>query len=420
MTLAAKLTTLRSVFIALASIQLATAASGTLVPLYFFEIGASQEAASLAASAYSAGFMVGCFIVARSISGIGHIRAFAGAAAIATSAAVLFAVVELAWMLVLLRFMVGLATASLYAIGDAWVSERAEGQARGRVLSVYAIVVGLVAVGSQFMVVFLPEDVSEIFSFVALLYCLAIVVIANTRSDPPDKGTKISLRVRGVFADSPVSVVGAVIIGIVGTNILSVAPFGAAQIGIHPTDIAIIIGSIYLGRVLLQYPVGLLSDAMDRRVVIMFGSAVAAVVLLAMALLSDTNYQPERFEFLSVPFLVLFILMVGLGGSLLTLYSLFVAHAIDKTAPVFVSSTTVAVLFIWTLGSVVGPLITSGVTSVLGDHSMNWMNVILMLSLTVFTALRISRSDPAARAEKTTHADIVPTSTEIVPEQKRA
>ena len=419
MTLNAHLTTLRSVFLALASIQLATAASGTLVPLYFFEIGASQEAASLAASAYSAGFMVGCFIVARSISGIGHIRAFAGAAAIATSAAVLISVVELTWVLVFLRFLVGLATASLYAIGDAWVSEKAEGPARGRILSVYAVVVGTVAVGSQFMVMFLPEDVSEIFSFVALLYCLAIVVIANTRSDPPDKDTKISLRAWGVFADSPVAVVGAVIIGIVGTNILSVAPFGAAQIGVHPTDIAIMIGSIYLGRVLLQYPIGMLSDRMDRRVVIMFASAVAAVVLLAMALLSDTNYQPERFEFFSVPFLVLFILMIGLGGSLLTLYSVFVAHAIDKTAPVFVSSTTVTLLLMWTLGSVTGPLITSGVTSVLGDHSMNWMNVAMMLGLSIFTWFRIWRVGPASQAERTTHSAVMPSSTKLVPEHKR-
>lgn len=419
MSLNSQIFTLRSVFIGMSAIQLATAASGTLVPLAFSETGASQEAASLAASAYSAGFLIGCFVVAKSIADFGHIRAFAAASAIATGAAVLFSVTQVAALLILLRFFIGLSTASLFAIGDAWINETAEEQSRGRILAIYAVVVGLVAVGSQAMVFLTADNVTQTFAVVALLYCFAIVVISTTKSNPPDTGTKIALRVRGVIKASPAAAVGALVSGIVTTNLLSVAPFGAAQLGVLPTDIAIAIAFIYLGRVLFQYPLGSLSDRMDRRKVILIASAICAVVLLAMAVLSDPDYDAEKFDLRSFEFFVFALLMMLLGGSLLTLYSLLVAHALDRTVPVFVSSTAVTMLFIWTIGSVAGPLIASVTTGALGDPALNWMNFSFMLLFAAYLGVRMMQAEPVSHAEQARHINAMTTSTEMVPDTKR-
>ncbi len=419
MSLNSQILTLRSVFIGMSAIQLATAASGTLVPLAFSETGASQEAASLAASAYSAGFLIGCFVVAKFIADFGHIRAFAAASAIATAAAVLFSITQSAALLILLRFFIGLSTASLFAIGDAWINETAEEQSRGRVLAIYAVVVGLVAVGSQAMVFLTPDNINQIFAVVALLYCFAIVVISTTRSNPPDTGTKIVLRVRGVIKDSPAAAVGALVSGIVSTNLLSVAPYGAAQVGVLTTDIAIAIALIYLGRVLFQYPLGSLSDRMDRRKVILIASVVCAVVLLAMAILADPDYEAEKFDFRSIEFFIFAVLMMLLGGSLLTLYSLLVSHALDRTVPVFVSSTAVTMLFIWTIGSVAGPLIASVTTGALRDPALNWMNFLFMFFFAAYLGVRIKQAKPVSHAEQARHINAMTTSTEMVPDTKR-
>lgn len=419
MSLNAQILTLRSVFVAMSAIQLATAASGTLVPLAFSEVGASQEEASLAASASSAGFLIGCFVVARSIADFGHIRAFAAASAIATGAAILFSVTQTAMYLILLRFFIGLSTASLFAIGDAWINETAEEKSRGRVLAIYAVVIGLVAVASQAMVFFTPDDITQIFAAVALLYCFAIIVISTTRTDPPDTGTKIVLRVRGLITDSPAAAAGALASGIVTTTILSVAPFGAAQLGVLATDIALIIALIYLGRVLFQYPLGSLSDRMDRRTVILIAASVSALVLFAMAILADADYEAEKLDIFSLGFLVLAVLMMLLGGSLLTLYSLLVAHALDRTVPVFVSSTAVTMLFVWTIGSIAGPLIASVITSFLGDPALNWMNFVIMFGFAAYIGLRIRQAEPVSHAEQARHVDAMTTSTELAPDSKR-
>ncbi|TCL09558.1 putative MFS family arabinose efflux permease [Shimia isoporae] len=419
MSLKAQVSALKSVFVAMAAIQLATSASGTFVPLVFADIGASQEAASFAASAYATGFLLGCFVVSRSIADFGHIRAFAASAAVVTIAAILFSVGSNAAVLIVLRFLVGLATASLFAIGDAWINEAADGQSRGRVLSIYAVVIGIVAVASQGIIFFAEGDLGPVFLVIALLYCASIVVITTTSMSPPDSGKKINLRVRALFQEAPTAAIGALATGVVTTTILNVVPYGAAQLGVQPVDIAISIAAIYLGRVVFQFPLGGLSDRIDRRRVVFGVSLVCAVVLLAMGILSDPDYAPQRFDYASVAFWFFIVLMMLLGGSLLTIYSLIVAHALDRTVPVYISSTSVTMLFVWTVGSIAGPLVASAVTSLLGDSALNWLNFACMGGYAAFVYWRLGRSSPTAKAEQAKRESTLTTSAELAPQSKR-
>lgn len=405
----------------MAAVQLATAGSGTLVPLAFSEIGASQEAASFAASAYSAGFLVGCFVVARSIADIGHIRAFASGAAITIAAAILFSVSTSTPFLIFLRFLTGLATAGLFSIGDTWLNETAEDKTRGRVLAVYAIIVGVVAVFSQFLVFVVPGDIREAFVYVALFYCVSIVVISTTRSTPPNNETSVPIRIRGLFKDAPAAVLGVFAMGMVSTTLLSVVPYNAAQLGVEIIDVALMVALIYLGRVLFQFPLGWLSDKMDRRIVILIAAVTATVVFLLMAVLVDVDFDHSvnSFDYNSIGFVILCIILMLLGGSLLTLYSLLVAHALDRTVPVYVSSAAVTMLLVWTLGSISGPLIANLATTFFGDIALYWVNFSVMLCFALYLGQRIWSVEPVSRAEQTSHTEVLPTSTEMVPTEKR-
>ncbi len=402
----------------MAAIQLATAASGTLVPLAMAQIGASQESASFAASAYSAGFLLGCFVVAKSIADIGHIRAFAAGAALTTAAAILFTQPLEPQALIFLRFLTGVATASLFAIGDSWINESSDDALRGRVLAIYAIVIGVVSILSQTMVFFVPEVISQTFAFVALIYCVSIIVISNTRTNPPKTESKATVRVRGLIKDAPTAALGVFAMGMVATTLLSVAPYSASQLGVPAKDVALIIAAIYLGRVLFQYPLGSLSDRMDRRVLVFFTSSVCALVLLTIALLVEPKPVEEEFDYLSRGYAILMILMILLGGSLLTLYSLLAAHALDRTVPVYVSSAAVTMLFVWTLGSVSGPLFVSVFTSIFGDTAMHWVNFFVILGFVAFVGVRIRTAEAVSHAEQTDHTAMMPTSVELVPSKK--
>ncbi len=111
--------------------------------------------------------------------------------------------------------------------------------------------------------------------------------------------------------------------------------------------------------------------------------------------------------------------MILLGGSLLTLYSLMTAHAMDRTVPVYVSAAAVTMLFVLTLGSITGPLVTGIFTAVFDDTAMHWVNLSVMSAYTIFLVFRMHSAEPAARAEQTIHTNLVPTSTGMVPTEKR-
>ncbi len=415
----AKLLTLRSLFIGMASVQIVTAASATLVALYFAETGASQEVAALAPAFYSLGFLVGCFYIAGWLSAIGHIRSFAAGAGICTASALAFSVSDSVPFLLVVRFAIGVATAGLFAIGDAWISESADKESRGRLLAIYAIVLGTMSVASQFLIQLLPDDLDEAFVLISMLYCLAIVVLSAAQTDPPALKSNANVRIKAMFQDSPTAWVGAFVVGMVATTLLSVAPYHAAVLGIETRDIGLAIGVLYLGRIVFMYPLGNLSDRIDRRLVIMMSSVLAAFLLASVAVLGsgdETAYILAAGPGWQVLQLAAFLL---LGGSLLTLYSLLAAHAMDRTPPVFVASASVTMLFVSTVGAIVGPLLAGAVSGIFGDISLFWFLVLITISYAGFAGLRLIRKDAAASAEKTHHKVAQTNSVELTPEVKR-
>ncbi|SMP36647.1 Predicted arabinose efflux permease, MFS family [Shimia sagamensis] len=415
----AQVSTLKFLFLAVAAIQLVTAASGTIVALYFAGTGASQEIAALAPAAYSLGFLIGCFFIAGWITSIGHIRAFSAAAAICTASALLFSVTDNEPTLLFVRFLTGIATAGLFAIGDAWISETVDGSSRGRLLAVFAIILGLMSVLSQVIVIITPDDLNQSFVLVSLLYCLAIVVIAATPSTPPEGKERANVRVKALFADAPTAAFGAIAVGIVSTVFMNVVPYRAAVIGVDAVDVAIAMGAIYVGRILFLYPLGLMSDRMDRRRVILVASVIASFALLTFALLSTGDGVRHAVIVGTPVYRLVFVGLILLGGSMLTLYSLLLAHAMDRTVPVYVASSAVTMLFVFTIGGIIGPLLTSAVSAVFGDMAMGWMLMIVMAAFAVLTAVRIKTVAPAAKAEQTNFKAAETTSLKSAPTQKR-
>lgn len=414
-----QLQTLRSVMLALAAVQLVTAASATLVSLYFAETGASQTTAAMASAMYNGGFLIGCFYAAGPISSIGYIRAFSAAAAISAASALLFSLTELVPALLVVRMMTGVATAGLFAIGDSWINESSSNASRGRLLSIYAVAMGLMSVASQLVIMFAPEDLNKSFVLVSLLYCFAIVVIAAARTDPPEIKSKAVVRIRGLFKESPSAFTGSFVVGAVQTSILSIVPFRFSMLGLTATTISVVIGSIYLGRILFQFNLGKFSDKVDRRLVILGSASVASVLLFGMSFLGNGDGKfmleiVERYGY--APIIVNSLL---LGGSLLTMYSLLVAHALDRTPPVYVSANAVTMLFTYTVGCVAGPLLVSLLSEFWGDGVLGWFSFGLMAAYTSLLVYRIKTVAPAERAEKVARVAVNQNSVELTPKAKR-
>ncbi|MGI9393545.1 MAG: MFS transporter, partial [Boseongicola sp.] len=383
------------------------------------ETGGSAEEASLVAAAYSFGFLLGCFYIFGPLARIGHIRAFTAAAALCTLCTLLLSATESTFALFLVRFVTGLATAGLYAVGDAWINDAASSTSRGRTLSVYYVVLGVTSVLSQAFVVLFSGEIDDAYVAMAALYSFATIVLAMTRTAPPESIGKTTLRFKEAFAESPTAFIGTFINGIVIALLIYVLPFQASVAGIPSDIIAYVVGAFYLGRILLQLPLGRLSDKTDRRIVITLASAASALFLFMLGLISQFDGFPVMGEAGAVLQAVVFAGAVLLGGFIMPLYALNVSHALDRTVPVFVSATAVTHLFIFTLGSVVGPLVGGTAAATFGDNSILWLSLALMLAVSAFAGFRSRRRERVPAAEKATSVTAAGTSVSMVPEAKR-
>ncbi len=403
---------LQALLLSMGSIHLATAALGTLVALRIAAIGGSAELASLVAASYSLGFLLGCFLTYKPLANVGYVRAFAAAAALSAMFALLMSRTDSAASWVIARFVIGMATAGLYSVGEAWINDSAPSESRGRILAVYSTVLGVASVASQALVAFVAEDIAAGFVLMAATFCFAIVVLALTNVKQPAVKGHATVRLLPVFRYSPTAFVGTLVTGIVVTVFLSILPFQASTVGISSTTITVNIAMAYAGRILFQYPLGRISDLMDRRVVVVGLSLVASGVLLLIAVFVTADGSALRGE----PGMMISIVAAGvsivLGGTLLPLYAILMAHAMDRTDPIYVPSTAITLLFVFTVGGVLGPVLVAMISAVFGDKFMDWAIFSLLFSFSLFAAWRIGQVDPVPLAEQIDMAPATATSVE--------
>ncbi len=116
------------------------------------------------------------------------------------------------------------------------------------------------------------------------------------------------------------------------------------QRGMTVAEISAFVAAIYLGGLVFQYPIGWISDRMDRRQLIMGLTAVGAVLTLGGA-------------FVSSPYVLVLALGFIVGGVANPLYSLIIAYTNDFLTPADMAAASGGLLFINGLGAISGPLV---------------------------------------------------------------
>lgn len=331
----------------------------------------------LLASAYYAGFILGCRLVPGMIQGVGHIRAFVALASIASSSAlahILF-VEPIAWGG--LRFITGFSFAGLTMVLESWINERATNENRGKILSVYRIVdLGAVTIGNGLLAIAPPEGF-QLFVLVSILISIALVPVALTRSSSPAPLETAKLDIVQLYKVSPVGAIGAAATGLANAAFWGMAPVYVQELGYGAAAIAAFMSTAIIGAGLFQFPTGWLSDKMDRRMVIFASSllgAGASALLATFAGLSENAMLGFSFLF---------------GAFIIPVFGICCAHANDHAQVGKAVATSGGLLLLYGVGSVVGALVGALVMSAFEPAALFWYIAGVYLVLAVFTLLRI-------------------------------
>lgn len=313
-----------------------------LVPIRLTEAGLSADRVGLVVAASAVGFLAGCLVVGRLIRLVGHIRAFS-----AFAAASCLAGLALPWTIglpgwVLLRLAMGFCSAGLFMVAESWLNELTPRHLRGRILTSYVIVIMLALGAGQLLLTVV--DTSDVLPFVlaSAAFTLALIPVTLTRSRHPSVPHRIRPILGKAYRNSPVGAVGCVVVGLVAATLQGVAPVWGVQRGFSTAEIATLMAATQIGGLLCQWPLGWLSDRIDRRWVIL-GAALCTVVAAVGSVAAGS-------------FGMLVALFALWGGMAEAIYPLSVAHANDHAKPQDYVPLAGTLLILWSIGSSAGPL----------------------------------------------------------------
>jgi MFS family permease len=384
-------TNLRPIASLLLGVALLLAGNGlqfTLLPLRGTADGFSAQALGLIGSAYYLGFVAGCLLAPYMILRAGHIRAFAALVALAAVVGLAYplAAQPIAWTI--FRLINGFCLAGFYLVIESWLNDRASNDTRGLVMSSYVVVNFAAFTVGQLLVTLYPVKEAGDFMVAAMLASLAIVPVALTRSAQPAPITIVSFHPVQLYRAAPVGLVASLMVGASNGAFWGLAPLSAVRSGLDVGQVALFMSAATLAGALAQWPVGRLSDRVDRRMVLLALLIGAATVGFLLWLLAASG-----------------LLLIGFGllfGALaLPCYSLAAAHAYDKTPVSETVPTAATILLANALGAVIGPLLAAQAMAALGPRALFLFTAGAQALLAAYVLYRTTVQASLSAPEKT-------------------
>lgn len=333
-----------ALLVSVAVLQMGNGLQGTLLPVRAtIEQFASTEI-GLIGTAYFIGFGLGCYFGGRLVKRAGHIRTFAAMASLASTTALLHALIldPVFWSVA--RCLTGFCFAVLYVVVESWLNERSTNETRGAVLSAYNIInLTVITVGQMMMTLYDPASF-PLFILASVLVSMGVVPIAMTTSAAPAPVQIVRLRLLYLYRVSPLGCIGALAVGIVNGSFWTLGPVFALNNGMAVTGVAIFMSTAVLAGAAGQWPLGRLSDRTDRRRIILLACVMAslagAITLLPFA---STEWG-------------VYLTAVVFGLFAFPLYSIAVAHLNDFIPTDEFVEASSGTLLLYALGAAIGPI----------------------------------------------------------------
>lgn len=350
---------------------------------------------------WAIGFTLGCILVPHLVRRVGHVRTFSALAALLATVVLLNGLYIDAYAWIILRAMAGFCFAGSYMIIESWLNESISDDQRGSMFSVYMIVSQSAFMAGQYLIVAGEPSEETLFMVGAILYCIALIPTALSRARSPAPLTQVDFDLKGMFKNSPAAFVGSLIAGILASSFQSFAPVFGVSEGMSSTNIANMMALVMLGAILFQYPLGKLSDRIDRRYV-MVGLSIAGAIIGLLIAQYEVNGQDPQFEF--------FLMMTLLGGFVYPIYGLVNAHANDHAAPEDFVKISSSLLILYGIGNMIGPLLTGPAMQWFGNNALFQMIGLSHLLLAIHMSYRITRRE-APDAEESMDYQVGPVAT---------
>lgn len=356
-------------------------ANGLLVTLLSIRgaaVGMSPSSIGLMQSCYPLGALAGCIYAPVLVARIGHVRAFAALGSLCSITAIVHLLSIDVWTWGAMRMLAGFCFPGLYVICESWLNARTPNRSRAMVLSVYFVVQMAGASAGQALAGVDDASGALMFGIASILISLSFLPVLMSDSPAPEYVPPVRMSLRKLAGITSMGVLGAGLNGAAQATVYIGLPLYGLATGMQAGDAALLVVVATLAGAVAQFPVGLISDRVDRRYVVVALSVVCALVsaTLATGLFGD------------------YVLLAAamLGASILPVYSLCVAYANDHLAPAQIVPASGSLVLSLNIGILVGAFAGPASLGVMGAAGMPaFLSAVGALTATV-ALVRVLRS----------------------------
>ena len=343
---------------------------------------------SIVMSAYFVGFLGGSRIAPGMIRWVGHVRVFAALASMISAVMILYPTFPNVAVWSLGRVLIGFCFSAVYVTAESWLNNAATNENRGQTLSVYMIVQTFGIVIAQALLLTADPSGFVLFVIPSVLVSLAVTPILLSISPTPAFDTTKPMSLRELASFSPLGCVGMFLLGGVFSAQFGMASVYGAEAGLSIAQISIFVATFFVGSVVLQYPIGWISDRMDRRLLIVITAIVGAAGSFVGMMLGHV-------------YPILLVASFVVGGMSNPLYSLLIAHTNDFLEHEDMAAASGGMIFINGLGAIMGPIITGWMMGTrLGPGGFYLFTAVLFVVLAIYASYRATVR-PAVPATET-------------------
>ncbi len=386
-------TPIAALLLAVALLLMGNGLLGTLIPVRGELEDFSTISIGLLGSTYFLGFAAGCISASYLVRRVGHIRTF-------TAMASIVAAVSLAHGLIAspvpwwgMRAVTGFCFAVLYIVIESWLNERATNETRGTILSAYLVInLTVITLGQMMMTLSDPAGLT-LFALASMLVSAAVVPVALSAAAAPTPIKSVQVRIPKLVRTSPIAFAACLGVGLANGAFWTLAPLFVRGSGFDVTAVALFMSATVLGGAAAQYPLGRLSDIVDRGRVIV-GMSALSVLLSALVILS-TNWSLNW----------VLAATAAWGALAFPIYAVAVAQANDYARPEEFVETSSGLLLTYAAGAIVGPMVATAFMDAFTANGLYGFIASVHIVLVAFALWQLKRQRPLAEEQHVLFTD---------------
>ncbi|MCC5972781.1 MAG: MFS transporter [Rubellimicrobium sp.] len=370
--------------------------------------GFSSAELAIVTSGYFLGFLSGARFTPVLIQRVGHVRVFAALGSFMSACLIAFTLWPEPWTWTILRIIIGFCMSGIYVVAESWLNNATTNENRGKMLSIYMIAQTLGIIAAQGLLTIGDAGNAALFIGASILVSVSFAPILLSVKPAPAVEVAKPGGLKALYEASPLGTIGIFLLGSIYASQSGMGAVFGNEIGLSANQIALFVAMLFGGALVMQFPIGWLSDRLDRRKVIC-GTAFLGAVACGFGWMSQS--PPAWFS--SDPLIPIMGAAFFAGGTTTPLYALLLAYTNDSVPAKDMPATSGGLVFTFGLGAIIGPIAMGFAMESLGPFAFWIVLGGTFFAIVLFALYRMSQSEALPASETDAYLKLVPTASPI-------